>query len=55
MGYRWLAIGSHDKKIGMEEYQGTGLRVAREIKTTFARSYAQGISSKETLRPDAVR
>ena len=43
------------REIGMEKFQGMRLRVAREIKTTFASSYAQEISLTEMLRPDVMR
>ncbi len=37
------------EKIGMEKFQGMRQRVGREIKTTFASSYAQEISLREML------
>ncbi len=42
-------------KIGMEKFQGMRQRVAKEIKTTFASSYAQEISLSEMLQPDVIR
>ena len=42
-------------KIGMEKFQDMRQRVAREIKTTFASSYAQEISLREMLQPEVIR
>ncbi|MGA0202214.1 MAG: NADH oxidase, partial [Pseudohongiellaceae bacterium] len=42
-------------KIGMEKFQGMRQRVAKEIKTTFASSYAQEISLSEMLQPDVIK
>lgn len=42
-------------KIGMEKFQGMRQRVAKEIKTTFASSYAQEISLCEMLQPDVIK
>jgi NADPH2:quinone reductase len=42
-------------KIGMEKFQAMRQRVAKEIKTTFASSYAQEISLSEMLQPDVIR
>ena len=42
-------------KIGMEKFQGMRQRVAREIKTTFASSYAQEISLCEMLQPEVIK
>ena len=41
-------------KIGMEKFQEMRMRVAKEIKTTFARSYAQEISFEEMLQPETI-
>jgi NADPH:quinone reductase len=41
-------------KIGMEKFQEMRLRVAKEIKTTFASSYAQEISFEEMLQPEII-
>jgi|TARA_B100001059_G_scaffold109955_1_gene109999 NADPH2:quinone reductase len=41
-------------KIGMEKFQEMRLRVAKEIKTTFASSYAQEISFEEMLQPETI-
>ncbi|MDC0070990.1 zinc-binding dehydrogenase [Rhodobiaceae bacterium] len=41
-------------KIGMEKFQEMRMRVAREIKTTFASSYAQEISFEEMLQPETI-
>ena len=43
------------RKIGMEKFQGMRQRVAREIKTTFASSYAREISLSEMLQPDVIK
>lgn len=50
----WL-LAPMIRKIGMEKFQGMGLRVAREIITTSASSYAQEISLPEMFRPDVMR
>ena len=42
-------------RIGMEKFQGMRQRVAREIKTTFASSYAKEISLSEMLQPDVIK
>lgn len=42
-------------KIGMEKFQSMRQRVAREIKTTFASSYAQEISLCEMLQPEVIK
>ena len=42
-------------RIGMEKFQGMRQRVAREIKTTFASSYAREISLSEMLQPDIIK
>ena len=41
-------------KIGMEKFQEMRMRVAKEIKTTFASSYAQEISFEEMLQPEII-
>jgi len=41
-------------KIGMEKFQEMRQRVAKEIKTTFASSYAQEISFEEMLQPETI-
>ena len=41
-------------KIGMEKFQEMRLRVAKEIKTTFASSYVQEISFEEMLQPETI-
>ena len=41
-------------KIGMEKFQEMRMRVAKEIKTTFASSYAQEISFEEMLQPETI-
>ena len=41
-------------KIGMEKFQEMRMRVAKEIKTTFASSYAQEISCEEMLQPETI-
>ena len=41
-------------KIGMEKFQEMRKRVAKEIKTTFASSYAQEISFEEMLQPETI-
>ena len=42
-------------KIGMERFQEMRQRVAKEIKTTFASSYAEEISFEEMLDPEIIR
>ncbi len=42
------------QKIGEDEAQQLRLRVARELKTTFASSYSREVSLAEALRPDAI-
>ena len=42
-------------KIGMERFQEMRQRVAKEIKTTFASSYAKEISFEEMLDPEIIR
>ncbi|HBW84166.1 MAG TPA: NADH oxidase [Gammaproteobacteria bacterium] len=42
-------------RIGMERFQGMRQRVAREIKTTFASSYAREISLSEMLQPGIIK
>ena len=42
-------------KIGMERFQEMRQRVAKEIKTTFASSYAKEISFEEMLDPKIIR
>jgi len=42
-------------KIGMEKFQQMRQRVAAEIKTTFASSYAQEISFEEMLQPEIIK
>ena len=42
-------------KIGMEKFQEMRQRVAKEIKTTFASSYAKEISFEEMLDPEIIR
>jgi NADPH2:quinone reductase len=42
-------------KIGMERFQEMRMRVAREISTTFASSYAKEISFEEMLQPETIR
>ena len=42
-------------KIGMERFQEMRMRVAREIRTTFASSYAKEISFEEMLQPETIR
>ena len=41
-------------KMGMEKFQEMRMRVAKEIKTTFASSYAQEISFEEMLQPEII-
>jgi NADPH2:quinone reductase len=42
-------------RIGMEKFQQMRQRVAEEIKTTFASSYAQEISFEEMLQPEIIK
>ena len=42
------------KKIGMEKIQEMRVRVAKEIKTTFASGYGQEISFEEMLQPEII-
>lgn len=42
-------------RIGMEKFQLMRERVAKEIKTTFASSYAQEISFEEMLEPEIIK
>lgn len=42
------------QKIGEDEAQKLRLRVARELKTTFASSYSKEVSLAEALQPDAI-
>ena len=42
-------------RIGMEKFQQMRQRVAEEIKTTFASSYAQEISFEEMLQPETIK
>ena len=42
-------------KIGMERFQEMRMRVAREINSTFASSYAKEISFEEMLQPEIIR
>ena len=42
-------------KIGMEKFQEMRMRVAREINSTFASSYAKEISFEEMLPPETIR
>ena len=42
-------------KIGMEKFQEMRMRVAREINSTFASSYAKEISFEEMLQPETIR
>jgi len=43
------------KKIGMEKFQEMRVRVAKEIKTTFASGYGQEISFEEMLQPEIIQ
>ena len=43
------------KKIGMEKIQEMRVRVAKEIKTTFASGYGQEISFEEMLQPEIIQ
>jgi NADPH2:quinone reductase len=42
-------------KIGMERFQQMRLRVAAEIKTTFASNYAAEVSLEEMLQPETIK
>merc|ERR1711965_515306 len=42
-------------KIGMEKFGQMRMRVAKEIKTTFASSYAEEISFEEMLQPEIIK
>jgi NADPH2:quinone reductase len=42
-------------KIGMKRFQEMRMRVAREINSTFASSYAKEISFEEMLQPETIR
>ena len=42
-------------KIGMEKFQEMRMRVAREINSTFASSYAKEISFEAMLQPETIR
>ena len=42
-------------KIGMEKFGQMRIRVAKEIKTTFASSYAEEISFEEMLQPETIK
>ena len=42
-------------RIGMEKFQQMRMRVANEIKTTFASSYAQEISFEQMLQPEIIK
>ena len=42
-------------KIGIEKFQEMRMRVAREINSTFASSYAKEISFEEMLQPEIIR
>ena len=42
-------------RIGMEKFQAMRARVAKEIKTTFASSYANEISFQEMLQPEIIK
>ena len=43
------------KKIGMEKFQEMRVRIAKEIKTTFASGYGQEISFEEMLQPEIIK
>jgi NADPH2:quinone reductase len=43
------------KKIGMEKFQEMRVRIAKEIKTSFASGYGQEISFEEMLQPEIIR
>ena len=42
-------------RIGMEKFGQMRIRVAKEIKTTFASSYAEEISFEEMLQPETIK
>ena len=42
-------------RIGMEKFGKMRMRVAKEIKTTFASSYAEEISFEEMLQPETIK
>ena len=42
-------------RIGMEKFGQMRMRVAKEIKTTFASSYAEEISFEEMLQPETIK
>ena len=42
-------------RIGMEKFQAMRARVAKEIKTTFASTYANEISFEEMLQPETIK
>lgn len=42
-------------KIGMERFQQMRMRVAAEIKTTFASNYAAEVSLEEMLQPETIK
>ena len=42
-------------RIGMEKFGQMRMRVAKEIKTTFASSYAKEISFQEMLQPEIIK
>ena len=42
-------------RIGMEKFQQMRMRVAKEIKTTFASSYAEEISLEEMLQAETIK
>jgi NADPH2:quinone reductase len=42
-------------RIGMEKFGQMRMRVAKEIKTTFASSYAEEISFEEMLQPEIIK
>ena len=42
-------------RIGMEKFQAMRARVAKEIKTTFASTYANEISFEEMLQPEIIK
>jgi len=42
-------------KVGMEKFLAMRQRVAKEIKTTFASSYAQELSFEEMLQPEVIK
>ena len=42
-------------RIGMEKFQAMRARVAKEIKTTFASTYANEVSFEEMLQPEIIK